>query len=377
MKRNVLALVTLAFVAAAACTDTPAPTSPALSPSVARGAAGDRLAELFAAHSPAIMAMAGTVFADHDEVAGKLVFGVTNANAAAGAQRALEARGVSAQDVEVRITQPIHQLASLRDRWRPTRGGLQIHFGSYVCTLGFNVDHAGGRSFITNSHCTNTQGGVEGTQYAQPTRTVDPTVIAVEADDPEYFTGGVCSVGKKCRYSDAARALYSSSVSSDRGVIAKTSGPNNGSLEVTGAFSVTAQNNSTTNFAVGTTVNKVGRTTGWTQAPVTNSCVTVNVSGSNVQQLCQTIVQKSGTVIAQGGDSGSPIFTLSGDNATLIGILWGGTSSGDMLVFSPLKSIQDELGGVTATASGSGGGGDGGTTPPPDCTPKGKSGKCK
>jgi hypothetical protein len=377
MRRKAYPLFALAFVAAAACTDVPAPTDPTLSPSLARGASQDRLAELFVAHSPGIMAMAGTVFADHDEVAGKLVFGVANANAAAGVQRALIARGIGAQDFEVRVTQPIVLMASLRDRWRPTRAGIQLHFGGYVCTLGFNVDHAGGRSFITNSHCTNTQGGTEGTEYAQPTRTIDPTVIAVEVDDPEYFTGGVCSAGKKCRYSDAARALYNSTVSSDRGVIAKTSGANNGSLEVTGSFSVAAQNNSTTNFAVGTTVNKVGRTTGWTQGQVTNSCVTVNVSGSNVQQLCQTIVQKSGTVIVRGGDSGSPIFTLSGDNATLIGILWGGNSSGDMLVFSPLKSIQDELGGVTATASGGGDGGGGGTTPPPECSAKGKSGKCK
>ena len=42
-------------------------------------------------------------------------------------------------------------------------GGIQIHFSGYLCTMGFNVDHAGGRSFITNSHCTSRQGGTEGT----------------------------------------------------------------------------------------------------------------------------------------------------------------------------------------------------------------------
>jgi hypothetical protein len=370
------------WIAAAAllvigCTDSSELTAPQQDASLSRGTAQDRLGELFARTSPGIMALGGTVFADHDEAAGKLVFGVENSHAATGVQRALEALGAQQADYQVVVTQPIRNMASLRARWRPTRGGTQIHFGMYLCTLGFNVDHNGGRSFITNSHCTNKQGGTEGTTYYQPTSSVDGTVIATEADDPVYFKGGPCSVGKVCRYSDASRALYSGNVSSDRGVIAKTSGPNNGSLEVTGAFAVTAQNNTSTSFSG--TVNKVGRTTGWTQGNVSSTCATVNVSGGNVQQLCQTIVRKSGTVIVGGGDSGSPVFTASGDNATLIGILWGGSSSGDMFVFSPLKSIQDELGGVTATADGSGGGsGGGGGDDPPQCTPKGPQGKnCK
>lgn len=370
------------WIAAAAfvvigCADSPDPTAPLQDASQSRGVAQDRLAELFARTSPAVMALGGTVFADHDEAAGKLVFGVQNANAAAGVQRSLEARGVSSADYQVVVTQPIQNMVGLRDRWRPTRGGIQIHFGGYLCTMGFNVDHAGGRSFITNSHCTNKQGGTEGTTYYQPTSSVDGTVIATEASDPTYGSLPGCSAGKVCRYSDASRALYSGSVTSDRGVIGKTSAANNGSLEVTGAFTVTAQNNNSTNFSG--TVNKVGRTTGWTQGNVSNTCVTVNVSGSNVQQLCQTLVQKSGTVLVQGGDSGSPVFTLSGDNATLIGILWGGNGTGDLFVFSPLKNIQDELGGLTATADGSGGGtGGGGGGDPAPCVPKGPQGKnCK
>lgn len=345
--------------------------------SPSRGVGQDRLAELFARTSPAVMALGGTVFADNDEAGGKLVFGVENANAAGGVQRALQALGVSPADYRVVVTQPIYNMVSLQGRWRPTIGGIQIHFGNYLCTLGFNVDHTGGRSFITNSHCTNKQGGTEGTTYYQPTSSADGTVIATEVDDPNYGSLPGCSQNKLCRYSDASRALYSSSVASDRGVIAKTSGVNN-SLEVTGAFTVAAQNNTSTSFSG--TVHKVGRTTGWTQGTVSASCATVNVSGSRIQQLCQTLVEGSGTIVG-GGDSGSPVFTLSGDNATLIGILWGGSGS-SLFVFSPLKNIQDELGGLTATASGSGGGtgdgtGDGGDDPAP-CVPKGPQGKnCK
>ncbi|MGH9259772.1 MAG: hypothetical protein ACRD08_07740, partial [Acidimicrobiales bacterium] len=204
---------------------------------------------------------------------------------------------------------------------------------------------------VTASHCTKKQGGVQSTEYFQPTSTVDPTVIAVEVEDPDYFRGGVCPRGRKCRFSDASRALYSAGVASTRGVIARTSGPNNGTLEVTGEFTVASQDNTTTTFPLGTTVNKVGRTTGWTQGNVTATCVNTNVSGTNITQLCQTFVQDpGGAVVVDGGDSGSNVFTVGGGpNAQLVGILWGGNGSGTLFVFSPLKQIRDELGAITAT----------------------------
>jgi hypothetical protein len=379
--RLLMAAVTAMFLAA--CQDVPAPMSP---PDDVLGAAqggahsrGD-LAAWFARSAPEVMALPQTVFADHDEDRGVLVFAVENAAVFNGVQTVLNRLEIPATAYELRVTAPIHFASdNLRSRHRPTVGGLQIHWSNYVCTLGFNVDHSGGRSFITNSHCTSNQGSTGNTAYYQPASSVDGSPIAVEADDPEYFRGGICPRGKTCRYSDAARALYQSSASSSRGVIAKTTGENNGSLSVSGSFTVTAQNNSSTTFSG--TVHKVGRTTGWSSGNVTNTCATVNVSGSNITLLCQTLVQRSGTVIVQGGDSGSPVFRrTSGDNVELIGILWGGSTAGDLFVFSPLKSIQDELGGVTATADGSGGGdsgggGDeGGDTP---CVPRGNGNNCK
>jgi hypothetical protein len=334
----------------AGCADLSTPVAPE-APQSAITAGQDQVAAWFERSSPVVLALPGTVFADHDEAAGRLVFGVEHAGAINGVRAALAALGIPAAAYSVEITSPIYAVASLRDRWRPTRGGLQIHFGQYLCTMGFNVDRSEERSFITNSHCTNKQGGTEGTQYYQPTSSVDGTVIGTEVDDPTYFRGGACPRGRICRYSDSARALYSSSVSSTRGAIAKTSGPNNGSLEVTGAFTVTSQNNSTTKFTIGTTVNKVGRTTGWTQGNVTRTCVNTNVSGSNITQLCQTFVEDpNGAVLVGGGDSGSNVFGItSGDNVQLVGILWGGSSNGKLFVFSPLKQVQDELGPLVAT----------------------------
>jgi hypothetical protein len=365
----------------AACGETPDPLGPPDDASYARGqgaGAGQDLAAWFARSAPEVLALPQTVFADHDEVGRQLVFGVEHAGVTIAVHNVMARLGVPGQAYRVEIVEPIYFASDLRSRYRPTMGGLQIHWGQYVCTLGFNVDHAGGRSFITNSHCTNKQGTTGNTAYYQPLSSVDSSPIAYEADDPEYFKGGVCPRGRVCRYSDAARALYQDNASSSRGVIAKTDGLNTGSIKVAGSFTITSQENSSTSFSG--TVHKVGRTTGWSSGNVTNSCATVNVSGSNVTMLCQTIVQRSGTRIVQGGDSGSPVFSItSGDNVKLVGILWGGNSSGDLFVFSPLKGIQDELGGVTATSDGSGGGnGDGGGNDDEPCVPKGPNGNnCK
>jgi hypothetical protein len=349
MKQTLRMSAVACLMVATACADA-IPTAPSPDPSLAVGRQ-DRLGALFGPASKAVLALPGTVFADNDENAGKLVFGVEHAGAIPNVRAALARLGVSSADYSVEVTQPIRQVATLRDRFRPTQAGSQIHFFIYLCTMGFNVSHSGGRSFITNSHCTQQQGGVEGTEYFQPSSSVDPTVIATEAADPEYFRGGVCPTGRRCRYSDASRALYSSEVASIQGEILKTSGPNNGDVNVAGVFEITSQDNETTSFPIGMVVNKVGRTTGWTQGEVTRTCVHTGVFATNIVQLCQTFVSNpGGAVVVGGGDSGSGVFSLRGrDAARLLGILWGGSSDNRLFVFSPLKSIQDELGAVVAT----------------------------
>ena len=337
----------------AACQDASEPTAPP--PQAARSAqAQDRLEALFQRVSPEVMALPGTVFADNDERIGRVVIGVENAAVIRGVRAALSRLGVSSDDYAIEVTQPIYNMVTLRDPFRPTVAGIQIHFGQYVCTMGFNADHVGGRSFITNSHCTNTQGGTEGTQYYQPTSSIDPTVIATEAADPTYFRNGACPKGKKCRYSDASRALYSTGVASNRGEIAQTDGINNGSLTVSSSspvFTITSQDNTTKNFPIGMVVNKVGRTTGWTRGEVTRTCVNTSVSGSNIMQLCQTFVSdRGGATVVGGGDSGSGVFTVtSGSSVKLVGLLWGGSSDNKTFVFSPLANVVQELGTVTAT----------------------------
>ncbi len=376
--------VAVAVLFLAACADRAAPVAPADEASQAQERvvhSRPQVAAWFERLSPEVMSLPHTVYAAHDENTNQLVVAVEQRGAIRGVENALRARGVPASAYRIQVSQPIRFMSTtLRTAHRPTVGGIQIHWSNFVCTLGFNVDHANGRSFITNSHCTNQQGTTGNTAYYQPVSNVEPTAIAFEAHDPPYTRGGGCSPGRVCRFSDAARALYQSGTTSSRGAIAKTTGENNGSLTTSGGFSITAQNNTSTSFSG--TIHKVGRTTGWTSGNVTSTCATVNVSGSNIQLRCQTLVQRSESVIVGGGDSGSPVFTRSsGDNVTLVGILWGGSSSGDLFVFSPLKNIQDELGGLTATSDGSGGGdggGDGGGGGGNECIPRGPNGNnCK
>ena len=309
----------------------------------------------FTAASPEALSVPGAVFVDADEAANRVRIAVEPGGV--GRMRAALAKlrmpaGAVVIEERAPVTYAVAQAAaagprpkakpgggaSLQGVWRPTVGGVQINFPGFLCTLGFNV---GGGSFITNSHCTTTQGGVENTPYWQPTQTSRPTQIAREAADPTYATGGTCPSGRRCRRSDASRATYLNGTLNSIGKIAKTGRPGR-SLTTTGQFTITAEGSA----VVGQVVNKVGRTTGWSQGAVTQTCANVNVSGSNVTQLCQNVV--SATVGS--GDSGSPVFRItSGDNVTLVGILWGGSGS-NLFIYSPLTQIEAELGGLTTVA---------------------------
>lgn len=294
--------------------------------------------------SPEVLAMPGVVFTDLDEASNSLRIGVEKSVPAA-AVRGIAARlGIPEDAVIIEETEPFHFAATLRDRVRPVQGGLQINFSGYLCTLGFNAVRSGVNSFITNSHCTNTQGGTEGTQYYQPSSSTGSSYIGTEVADPTYFTGGACPAGRRCRYSDSARGQYASGVSFALGQIARTTsrGSRSGSLTISGTFNITGKK---ANPVAGEIVNKIGRTTGWTYGRITSTCANVSVSGTNITQLCQSVVSAG----VGGGDSGSNVFywSGSGSNVTLYGILWGGNTSGTQFIFSPMSGIERELGTLT------------------------------
>ena len=186
----------------------------------------------------------GVVFVDLDEAANRVLVGVERGASHANV-RSLAARlGVPAEAVVVRETDPIVYATTLQDQVRPVVAGVQIHFGNFLCSIGFNAVSGGQNSFVTASHCTNTQGGVEGTQYFQSLSSQPNSFIGTEVADPVYVRGGkgsACPKSRRCRFSDASRAAYAAGVPFTLGGIAQTSGPNNGSLTITGSFSVTSE----------------------------------------------------------------------------------------------------------------------------------------
>ena len=286
----------------------------------------------------------GVVFVDLDEASNRVLVGVERGASHANV-RSLAARlGVPVEAIVTRDVDPIQNVATLQDQVRPVVAGLQIHFGGFLCSIGFNAVSGGQNSFVTASHCTNTQGGVEGTQYFQSLSSQPNSFIGTEVADPDYVRSrgksSACPKGRRCRFSDASRAAYAAGVPFTLGGIAQTSAPNNGSLTITGTFNVTSEGNA----VVGDIANKVGRTTGWTQGVVTNTCVNTGVSGSNIVQLCQTFVSAG----VGGGDSGADVFGLSGGSTVrLLGILWGGNGAGTQFVYSPISNVEQELGPLT------------------------------
>ncbi len=298
----------------------------------------------------AVFNIPGVVYTDIDERANRLTVGVENQGVAASVQGMVSSVGIPQGVVNIVTAEPIYDQVTLQDQVRPIQGGLQIQFSNFLCSISYNAVRGGTAGFVTASHCTDVQGGVESTLYYQPL-TAGNTFIGTETADPLYSRATCQAAGVHgnhiCRYSDTSFEQLATGVTESLGSIEQTSSVNSGSLTIAGSFRVTSEGPS----LVGQTVNKVGRTTGWSQGQVTNTCVNTGVSGSKIVQLCQDWV--SATVGP--GDSGSGVFAItSGSDVQLRGTLWGGNGAGTVFVYSPIANIQrsDELGPISTCASG-------------------------
>lgn len=247
---------------------------------------------------------------------------------------------------------------SLAEEVDKKAGGLQIERSNGgTCTLGFNVvwynNQTGNneKGFVTNSHCTNTQGGTENTDFGQHTNS-SSNFVGTEVEDPTYFSGTsgyyTCPTGYECRVSDTALINYTSGIDDPLGKIYKThyygTGSSSGSIIHDGEmFSITSEG---TYPYAGQTLNKIGYRSGWTRGNISNTCedaVTTKNDGTPIILLCQGIVNAN----SRPGDSGSPVFMeVSGeDNIRLEGILWGGRTLNGVrqFAFSPFASITQDL----------------------------------
>jgi hypothetical protein len=163
-------------------------------------------------------------------------------------------------------------------KWRPLVGGIQHQQEAYgiKCTISFGAERGNVEGLVLASHCTNERkvpGGVYGAVIHQPvnpligsktvaTETIDPSLSEMDHDQ--------CALGYRCRYSDAAFAELDDDKNLDLGKIAKPRAVDDREVNPAGTtFSITSDSGT---FRVGDDVYFVGRTSGWQEARVTETC---------------------------------------------------------------------------------------------------------
>jgi hypothetical protein len=282
---------------------------------------------------------------DVDERNNCVVVGIADLSQAEAARARIIGLGINERLVRIEQIDPFKSLgdiSSLQNRVRPIVGGIQIEHstssGVAGGTLGLVLKRNGLRGFITNSHVTNTPGGVEGTVMFQADSTQANDRIGVELVDPTYFnhsTNSDCPSGRVCRFSDSAFLSVDETVTAKRGVISSWSWPNGyyPPQEVIGTVPITI---------CGENVLKIGRTTGRTGGEVFRTCVDLDDSKtSNTTLLCQDVFYGE----AGAGDSGSPVYssTSQADKVRFHGL--AALASTNRVAFSPVSAIEEELGG--------------------------------
>jgi hypothetical protein len=322
----------------------------------------------YRAARPSALGVAGAVFGDIDEARNRITFAGVDASALTRIASAVAGAGVPSEVVSLERHGPVFMASTLRDQFRPPYGGLQIQFFPVpasplvlVCTIGFNAIDGADTSFITNSHCSNVQGGTQTpTDYYQAVRgglVADANnYIAREVEDPDYAMGsltGPCPIGRRCRTADVSRAKYQPGQAFVLGKIARPLNENTTGTTLADTITINASAPTFTIVAeqgrsvLGQKLNHVGRTSGWTSGLVTATCVDVDVTDSDITQLCQDFVD----AYVAGGDSGSPVFGLNTDGTVFLGgILWGGSTDLEtnhvQFIMSPLDAIRAEIGNI-------------------------------
>ncbi|AKT37605.1 hypothetical protein [Chondromyces crocatus] len=305
-----------------------------------------------------VFSVPGVVLRDIDETKNRIRIGVSTEEARRQVEKYVTTAGLPVEACVIENVEPVRFTSdTLRDRWWPPVAGLQVstprmaHSG---CTLGWNANHfVLGRGFLTASHCTDTQGGTEGTTFYQSQGWLPFDFVGTEAHDAPYYTGADCPSGRRCRRSDVAFVRYDTTRTTGR--LGKMAMPlARCQLPQTSCGLDIIQNttflyqvaNSTLPSALlaGIDVDRMGRTTGQMHGPLTYTCIDTDVAGDNFHLKCQYVIATR----AAGGDSGGPVFVRHGttSNVDAVGITWGATD--ELAYFSLLWDGENEMGGSGA-----------------------------
>jgi hypothetical protein len=309
------------------------------------------------------------VFLDASERDNRVVIGVADPSAIAGLSDGLRNSGIPHEAVIFEKTQRRALQSDLAHPVRPMIGALAISKAPSFqrCTLGFNarIDHIPAYDFfVTNSHCTNIIGTTwDQTSFYQPFiigGVPDTGYVGLEYLDPQFFNLAYypgCPVDRVCRYSDSALGVYKIGTAVSQYSIAKTLSytrqPQDGYIPGSSTIApdpfVVVGEASEASLVVGQLVSKIGSSTGWTEAPISRTCVTESLVANEKTLLCQ--YEAAGYSL--GGDSGSPVFIRPGtgnpNEVLLAGILFSGCCG--LYGFSSIYHIQLELGTLRTYAS--------------------------
>ncbi|MDB4906352.1 MAG: hypothetical protein JWO05_1136 [Gemmatimonadetes bacterium] len=230
--------------------------------------------------------------------------------------------------------------------------GIRRTGSGSICTVGVVLDSASVRQFGTASHCTAVKWSLSSASSFTIGEDGSGLSIGTESADPAAT--GVHGINA-ARRSDAATVnVTGAGVTAWRGRILRTT-----AMQVFNCMNACniAVNSTHPWFATtsefrgspvtGYYLSKVGRTTGWTEADLSQTCTDVY---TDKWYNCQEVVH----AWAGSGDSGGPVFYRTGTDAVqFYGILHGvtidttdfdGTEYGSHYYYSSLNNIESDFG---------------------------------
>jgi hypothetical protein len=314
-----------------------------------------------------IQASAGpeSVLFDVDEANNVVSIGVTDYSKVQEARNRAEAAGVPGEAVHIRYVGPgPHFRTSVNYEggmggtalWRASPGGA-----STVCTVGVTGYWGDTPIAITASHCSDEQFETDTTMFEQAFGGSSPVPALDEIWDPTYdevdqacWLGGLIGF-QQCRWSDTSMFEWRTGLLTDPYRIVRTMGSEDGepgSREIdpnAPYFVVTDAMDSWNEIWRGRYLQKIGRTTGWTEGEIRRCVDGIDPDGQRMicnfpykyNATCFNYVdwslgkrlqcQFEAGIYSDSGDSGAPVFfddpiwAIPDEFAAeIMGILWGG-----------------------------------------------------
>lgn len=290
------------------------------------------------------------VYTDLDEAENRLIVGLSSMEASADVEGIIEEEEIPREAVRlVEAALPEEHGHDLQGSFSPIRGGIEHGYNVSgttwsQCTIGIMVGYDGEVGYLTNSHCTPNRGSISSKSFANP---IGGSTIGSEHTDPSYQTCGFFN-NSACRQSDAAFIELTGGANA-MSAIARPDGWNFGSsgsstLDIDHGNPTLDIRDAQDHPVSGETVDKIGRTTGWTYGDVNRTCYNTAVNdpnGGRIQvngNILRYRCQYSANYNSNGGDSGSPVFDWHGGEVTITGLNWGSRGNGDG-IFSPWGGI--------------------------------------